>query len=69
MFKVGDRIKLPLPTVWCEVRDNRPMIWFKGTVVEANEKSFVANVWNKKHKLRIERLFCKNPGNAKLQKR
>lgn len=44
LFKKGDKIKLSLPTKWCQVKDKRPFIWFKGTVIEADDRSFLANV-------------------------
>ena len=54
----GMKIKMALPTCWCQVRERSPYVWLKGTILEANEKSIVVNLWNKKHKFHIERMFC-----------
>ena len=54
----GMKIKMPLPTSWCQVRERSPYVWFKGTILEVNEKSIVVSLWTKKHKFHIERMFC-----------
>jgi hypothetical protein len=54
----GMKIKMALPTSWCQLRERSPYVWFKGTILEANEKSIVVNLWSKKHKFHIERMFC-----------
>lgn len=55
---VGMRVKLSLPTRWCQVQSNSPYIWFKARIIEVNENSIIlANLKSKKC-CGIDRLMC-----------
>lgn len=56
--KVGMRVKVALPTKWCQVPSKAPFTWFKGTVIERTDKCILVNVWNRKWNIRIDRLQC-----------
>jgi len=57
------RIKVCLPTYWCEVNHNSPVLWFKGKIVaKLNEHTIVYNIWNKKFNIRIRRMMCISNG-------
>lgn len=54
----GMRIKFAMPTKWCQVKDKRPYIWFKGKVVDQYEKAIVVSGKNRKHKIYLDRIMC-----------
>ena len=55
---VGMRIKIALPTTWCEVHSDSPYQWLKGKVIEMpNENTIVINIWSKRVG-RINRMMC-----------
>ena len=55
--KVGMRIKIALPTIWCQVHSNSPYCWLKGKIIEVKENSIIIKIWSKKvgH---IEKMMC-----------
>lgn len=55
---VGMRIKIALPTSWCQVRSASPMQWLKGRIIEIpNEKTIVVSIWSRRVG-RIPRMMC-----------
>lgn len=59
----GLRIKVCLPTRWCEVNHNSPVLWFKGKIVaKLSERTIVYNIWNKKFNIRIRHMACISNG-------
>lgn len=56
--KVGLRIKIALPTKWCEVNAPTQNIWLEGKIVEAGEKWIIVKAKSKKYLFGIERLQC-----------
>jgi hypothetical protein len=57
-IKLGMKIKFAMPTVWCEVIDKSPYIWFKGRIIECHEKAIVVSGKNRKHKIYLDRIMC-----------
>lgn len=55
---VGMRIKVCLPTVWCQVHSDSPYQWLKGYIREVpNENTITISIKSKKVG-RIERMMC-----------
>lgn len=63
---VGMKIKIALPTSWCQVKSNSPIQWLKGKVIEIPinkqtgkpcDNAIVVSIWSKKVG-RIERMLC-----------
>ena len=54
---VGMRIKIALPTRWCQVHSDSPYCWLKGKVIEVKDDSIIIKAWSKRvgH---IERMMC-----------
>ena len=57
-IKPGMKIKFAMPTMWCEVIDKSPYIWFKGRIIEFHEKAIVVSGKNRKHKIYLNRIMC-----------
>jgi hypothetical protein len=56
--KLGMRIKIALPTSWCQVHNDSPYCWLKGKIIEIpNDKTIVISIWSKKVG-KIERMMC-----------
>lgn len=52
------RIKMALPTKWCQVRSHSPYQWLKGKIVEIpNDNCIVVSIYSKKVG-RIKRMMC-----------
>ncbi len=63
---VGMKVKVALPTNWCQVKSDSPIQWLKGKVIEIPidrrtgepcDFSIIVSVWSKKVG-RISRLQC-----------
>lgn len=55
---IGMKIKIRLPTSWCQVISNSPYQWLKGKVIEIpNNNTIIVNVKSKAVG-RIERMMC-----------
>ena len=55
---VGMRIKVKLPTMWCQIHSDSPYHLMKGKVIEMpNEKTIVISIWSKKCG-KIDRMMC-----------
>ena len=64
---VGMRIKIALPTRWCEVIDDSPYQWLKGKIIEVpNQNTIVVSVKSKKVG-RIDRMMCFRTNNKFLK--
>lgn len=63
---IGMRIKMALPTYWCQVISNSPYQWLKGKIIEIpNDDCIIVSIYSKKVG-RIERMMCfrnKDTGN------
>ncbi len=56
---VGMRIKMALPTSYCEVPSKKPLQWLKGKVISMpNNNTIVVSIWSKKWKFRIDDMMC-----------
>lgn len=56
---VGMRIKMALPTRWCEVHSDSPYQWLKGKIIEVSNSgnSIVVSVYSKRVG-KIDRMMC-----------
>ena len=63
---VGMRIKIALPTSWCQVKDRSPIQWLKGKITsiptdkrtgEPCKDAIIVSVWSKKVG-RINNMLC-----------
>ena len=54
---VGMRIKMALPTSWCQVHSDSPYQWLKGKIIEVSNNSIVVSIYSKKVG-RIGRMMC-----------
>ena len=63
---IGMRIKMALPTYWCQVISNSPYQWLKGKIIEfPNDNCIIVSIYSKKVG-RIKRMMCfrnKDSGN------
>lgn len=66
---VGMRIKIALPTSWCQVHSDSPYQWLKGKVIEIpNENCIIVSIYSKIVG-RIDRMMCfKNKETSKFDK-
>jgi hypothetical protein len=56
--KIGMRIKMALPTTWCQVHSDSPYQWLKGKIIEIpNENCIIVHIWSKRVG-RIDRMQC-----------
>ena len=52
------RIKMALPTCWCQVISNSPYQWLKGKIIEIpNDNCIIVSIYSKKVG-RIKRMMC-----------
>lgn len=65
-FYVGMKIKIALPTSWCQVKSNSPIQWLKGKITsipidkrtgEPSKDAIIVSVWSKKVG-RIDSMLC-----------
>lgn len=54
---VGMRIKIALPTSWCQVHSDSPYQWLKGKIIEVSNNSITLSLYSKKVG-RIEAMMC-----------
>ena len=66
---VGMRIKMALPTSWCQVRSNSPYHWLKGKIIEIpSDNCIIVSIYSKKVG-RINRMMCfRNKKTGKFDK-
>lgn len=57
---VGMRIKIALPTRWCQIKTCKKNLWLKGIVTQvATKDSICVRIWSMKYKhLKIDSMFC-----------
>ena len=56
--KAGMRIKVSLPTRWCEVNAPTQHIWLEGKITEATNKYILINCKSKKYLFGIKNMQC-----------
>lgn len=65
-FYVGMKIKIALPTSWCQVKSDSPIQWLKGKITsiptdkrtgEPCKDAIIVSVWSKKVG-RIDNMLC-----------
>lgn len=55
---IGMRIKMALPTYWCQVISDSPYQWLKGKIIEmVSDDCIVVSIYSKKVG-RINRMMC-----------
>ena len=73
---VGMKIKICLPTKWCQVNSPSPYQWLKGKVIEIPisretgepcENSIIVSIWSKKVG-RINRMQCFRQKNGEFNR-
>lgn len=66
---IGMRIKMALPTYWCQVISDSPYQWLKGKIIEIlNDNCIIVSIYSKKVG-RIERMMCfRNKDTGKFDK-
>ena len=66
---VGMRIKIALPTKWCQVKSNSLYQWLKGKIIEIpTNNCIIVSIYSKKVG-RIERMMCfRNKDTGKFDK-
>ena len=52
------RIKIALPTTWCQMHSDSPYQWLKGRIIEMpNADTIVVSIWSRRVG-RIDRMMC-----------
>lgn len=55
---VGMRIKIALPTIWCQIYSDSLYHWMKGKIIKVpNNDTIVISIWSKKVG-RINNMMC-----------
>lgn len=57
---VGMRIKIVLPSSWCQIKTPKKVLWLKGKVTEVSSKNSISvKIWSRKYWwLKVDSMFC-----------